>query len=339
MHDDVCPAAGSISPTGGSPGVEKDRTSFYELRGVSKTFGTGKSTVKALDRVDLRVSEGRVFGLLGPNGAGKSTVARLLLGLVTSDEGRLSFRGRPGPDPALLRREIAYLPQGGIPQTLWELRVDETLRLHGRLRGLGRHRATQAGDELLEEWALTHAAHRTLGNLSGGERQLVSFLSTLIGDRSGLILDEPTDGVDAARRGTLWRQLRRLADRGRTVVLITHNLAEAQLVLDEVAIIFCGRVRLQGDVQRVRSSWLPGMRLGVPARTADGVLGALAGLAELQDRASDGSHAFLVPQGQLAAVLETLGRLPSEVASSISLTPPTIEDIYRGVTEGREHHG
>ncbi len=220
------------------------------MRGLGKTYpavkgrrgAPGTPAVRATDGVELEVRRGEVFGLLGPNGAGKSTLVRQLTGLLRPDTGSIEILGHDiVRHPERAARLLAYLGQES--SALDELTVSLAAETTGRLRGLDGTRARAERDAVLEELGLTPIAGRALKNLSGGQRRLACFAAALVGERPLLVLDEPTTGMDPVARRAVWAAVdRRRAERGTTVLLVTHNVIEAETVLDRVAVIDRGRV-------------------------------------------------------------------------------------------------
>ncbi|NEB81587.1 ABC transporter ATP-binding protein, partial [Streptomyces sp. SID14478] len=220
------------------------------VRGLSKTYppvrgrrGTPATPeVRATDGVRLDIRRGEIFGLLGPNGAGKTTLVRQLTGLMRPDAGSVEILGHDiVRHPERAARILAYLGQDST--ALDELTVSLAAETTGRLRGLPLKDARAARDDVLDELGLTPLASRPLKKLSGGQRRLATFAAALVGERQLLVLDEPTTGMDPVARRAVWAAVdRRRAERGTTVLLVTHNVIEAETVLDRVAVLDAGRV-------------------------------------------------------------------------------------------------
>jgi ABC-type multidrug transport system ATPase subunit len=246
----------------------RDLTKTYRaVRGRRGSPGTPE--VKATDAVDLDVRRGEIFGLLGPNGAGKSTLVRQITGLMRPDRGSVEILGHNiVRHPERAARILAYLGQES--SALDELTVSLAVETTARLRGLEVRLARAERDAVLEELGLTALAARPIRKLSGGQRRLACFATALVGERPLLVLDEPTTGMDPVARRAVWSAVdRRRAERGTTVLLVTHNVIEAETVLDRVAVLDRGasspatprpgsRSRSRG---RCASSWCGGSRL------------------------------------------------------------------------------
>jgi ABC-2 type transport system ATP-binding protein len=209
-------------------------------RALHKTYA-GKPPVEAVRGLDLEVREGECFGLLGPNGAGKTTTVEILEGLVEPSSGDVEVLGRSWKqDERALRERIGLTLQ----ETRFadKLRVDETLRLFASFYPGG-----SGVEELLAAVSLAEKRAAWVVNLSGGQRQRLAVACALVGDPELLFLDEPTTGLDPQSRRQLWEIVRGLRARGRTIVLTTHYMDEAEKLCDRVAIVDHGRIIAQGS--------------------------------------------------------------------------------------------
>ena len=216
------------------------------LEQVSKHF----SGHTAVDRLDLSIPPGTIHGLLGPNGAGKSTTLRMIMNILLRDGGQLRVLGRdPERDRHVLQR-VGYLPE---ERGLYKrMKVLEVVVFFGRLKGLSRKEATRAGREWLERLGLEEWTDDRLESLSKGMQQKVQFITTLLHDPEVLILDEPQSGLDPVNQEVLAETIRSAKAAGRTVVLSTHNMAQAEQLCDAVTLIADGRVVLEGPVATLR---------------------------------------------------------------------------------------
>lgn len=215
------------------------------VRELVKRFGE----VPALDRVTLEVPSGQVLGLLGPNGAGKTTLIRILLGLTRPTAGEASVLGRPPSDPAG-RARVGYMPQDLA--VYMDLSVTENVELFGRLYGVSGERLRARAREVLALVRLTERRHSLVADLSGGMRRRVSLAAALVADPELLLLDEPTVGVDPELRFEFWEFFHRLTQDGKTVVLTTHYLEEANRA-DRVVFLHAGTVLATGAPAEVKA--------------------------------------------------------------------------------------
>ncbi|MEJ2289273.1 MAG: ABC transporter ATP-binding protein [Deinococcales bacterium] len=212
-----------------------------ELKGVSKRYGE----VQALRGVDLQVRSGEVLALLGPNGAGKTTSVGLLLGLLKPTAGEVRLFGGDPDSPDAKVRVGAMLQISGVPATL---KVREHLELFSSY-----YPAPMPIDRTLALAGLAEVAERPYGKLSGGQKQRVHFALALIGNPDLLFLDEPTTGMDVGARRAFWEQVRDFIGSGRTVVLTTHYLEEADALADRIVVVDHGEVIAEGTPAQIKS--------------------------------------------------------------------------------------
>ncbi len=211
------------------------------LRGVRKSYG-GKEVVAGID-LDLRPAE--CYGLLGPNGAGKTTTLRLALGLVAPDTGDIRVLGEPVPMRAIeARRRLGVVPQADSLDP--DFTVTENLLVYGRYFGLSDRVIRARVPELLEFAGLETRGPARIVSLSGGMKRRLSLARALVNDPEVLFLDEPTTGLDPQARHLIWDRLKRLVSRGKTILLTTHFMEEAERLCDRLAIMDAGRIIAQG---------------------------------------------------------------------------------------------
>ena len=286
------------------------RAAVAVVRGLSKSYGA----TRALDGVDLDVARGEVFGLLGPNGAGKTTFVRCLMGLLPPDAGTVSLDGR-----------AAYLGQDDT--ALADLTPALAVELTARLRGVRRAAARAQARDVLDE--LGHTARGPIGRMSGGERRLAGVATALAGTSDVLVLDEPTTGLDPTARRAVWAALDRRRANGATVVLVTHNVIEAETVLDRVAVFDRGRVIACDSPGRLKAAVSDEVRLDLVWRADppmdDPTVAALARTADVTGRRWS-------VRLQADEARDALGRLTSGEAfaalDDFTLATPSLEDVY-----------
>ena len=211
------------------------------LEGVNKNYGD----VRALRGVDFRVRAGEVVALLGPNGAGKTTAVKLLLGLMPPNSGRARVFGGDPTNPENRLRTGAMLQVGRVPETL---RVSEHIDLFSSY-----YQNPMALADVLAAAGLEKLRDRKFGDLSGGQRQRVLFALAICGDPDLLFLDEPTVGLDVEARRMLWDEIRKMVARGKTVLLTTHYLQEADALADHVAVINQGEIIAEGTPSEIKA--------------------------------------------------------------------------------------
>ncbi|MCX2714844.1 ABC transporter ATP-binding protein [Mycolicibacterium sp. J2] len=282
-----------------------------DIRGLVKNFGAAR----ALDGLDLTVAHGEVHGFLGPNGAGKSTTLRILLGLVRADAGTVRLLGGdPWTDAVELHRDIAYVP-GDV--TLWPaLTGGETIDLLARMRG-GIDERRRA--ELIERFALDPT--KKARTYSKGNRQKVSLISAFASHARLLLLDEPSTGLDPLMENIFQQCVREANNRGATVLLSSHILAETEALCDRLTIIRAGRTVETGTLESMR-------HLSRTSITAEMLRdpGDLSLIPGVEDVSLDGSTLRAqVDSESLGRVIKVLG--DAGVRSLVS-QPPTLEDLF-----------
>jgi lipooligosaccharide transport system ATP-binding protein len=200
----------------------------------------------AVDGLSFEVAPGESFGLLGPNGAGKSTTMRMIGAVSTRTEGELSILGldpdRHGPD---IRSQLGVVPQADNLDM--ELRVRENLLVYGRYFGLPRRVVAERADELLDFAQLADRGQAKVDALSGGMKRRLTIARGLINDPRIILLDEPTTGLDPQARHILWDRLFRLKEQGKTLVLTTHYMDEAEQLCDRLVVVDHGRIMAEGS--------------------------------------------------------------------------------------------
>lgn len=218
--------------------------------GVNKTFSDFwlRPRVKAVVDVNLEVRRGEVFGLLGPNGSGKSTTIKLILGLLHPTSGRIAVFGKR-PEDVATKELIGYLPEESYLYRF--LNARETLDYYGRLFHLPRHTRQKRIDMLLEMVGLDAAQHRPVGEYSKGMQRRIGLAQALINQPQLLILDEPTTGMDPIGAKQMKDLILRLKERGITILLCSHLLADVEDVCDRVTIMFGGRVVEEGTIDEL----------------------------------------------------------------------------------------
>jgi len=277
------------------------------VRDLHKSYGA----FEAVRGLDFEVARGEVFGLLGPNGAGKTTTVEILEGYRQRTRGIVSVLGHdPGQRPRELRRRVGIVLQGG--GVYRHLTVREIVA-----HWAGFYPRPRDVDEVLAVAGLTDQAGVRTRRLSGGQLRRLDFALALVGDPELVFLDEPTTGFDPAARRAAWQTVRSLAELGKTVLLTTHYLDEAQALCDRVAIVKDGRILADG----------PPAQLGVAAHYRltwrDPATGAM------QARQSEDPTALL---HQLTSAALARG----EPLRDLSVTRPTLEDVYLDLTAPEE---
>jgi ABC-2 type transport system ATP-binding protein len=291
------------------------------LEGVSKNYGD----VRALGGVDFQVRAGEVVALLGPNGAGKTTAVKLLLGLMQPNSGKVRVFGGDPTNPENRMRTGAMLQVGRVPETL---RVREHIDLFSTY-----YQNPMPAQQVLAAAGLERLGHRKFGDLSGGERQRVLFALAICGDPDLLLLDEPTVGLDVEARRMLWDEIRRLVERGKTVLLTTHYLQEADALADRVAVINKGEIIAEGTPAEIKAR-TAGKQIRCITTLSLNSVRQIPGVTEVRaDREAVEIHAAEAE----AVVRELLAR--DTQLSGLEITSAGLEEAFLALTQDNGQNG
>jgi len=231
-------------------GNQPPNRAIVTAEGLSKTFKDfwHRPKVRAVDHITFSIARGEVFGLLGPNGSGKSTTLKMILGLLYPTSGRLEVMGRSARDVSAKER-IGYLPEESYLYPY--LTADETLAFYARLFKLSQRKRRRRVDELIEMLELGPARNRPVGEFSKGMARRVGLGQALINDPDLIVLDEPTAGLDPIGCRQFKDLIRLLAERGKTVLLSSHLLADVEDVCDRIAILHRGSIVAKGSISEL----------------------------------------------------------------------------------------
>jgi ABC-2 type transport system ATP-binding protein len=301
-------------------------TPAVSVRGLVKSYGP----VEAVRGISFEVGSGEVFALLGPNGAGKSTAVEILEGYRRPDGGEVSVLGF---DPAKAGREfrdrIGIVLQESTIQTA-EMTVGEALDTFGLA-----YRRRRDRDEVVEMVGLAGKANARLKTLSGGQMRRVDMALALIGDPDLLFLDEPTTGFDPEARRVAWEMIRGLRSRGRSILLTTHYMEEAEYLADRVAVLVDGRIVACAAPSDLLAEGKSMIRFRLPAGVdASELPAALADLLAVGEGPTGGGLAT-VSTGRPTALLAELTRWAVQRGlelAELTVSPPGLEDAYLRLT-------
>jgi oleandomycin transport system ATP-binding protein len=302
----------------------------FEAEGLVKRFG--KTT--ALAGIDLAARQGTVLGVLGPNGAGKTTAVRILATLLRPDAGRAAVRGVDVvKDAGRVRRMIGLTGQyASVDEDLTGM---ENLVLIGMLLDLRRVDAKARAAELLKEFELAEAGSRPAKTYSGGMRRRLDLAAGLVGRPDVIYLDEPTTGLDPAKRDDVWNIIRSLVADGVTVLLTTQYLEEADALADDISVIDHGKVIAHGtpaELKQVVGGQTILVRPTDPARLADAtaILAAVSG----REPESPARGVIAAPVDDDTAFTKVVGRLDREGigVTELSLRLPSLDEVFFTLT-------
>jgi ABC-2 type transport system ATP-binding protein len=299
------------------------------VAGLSKYY----ATVHALKNIDLKIERGEFFGLLGPNGAGKSTLINIIAGLTRIDSGRVEVLGHDVVrDFRRARRAVGVVPQEVVFDPFFSVR--EVLRIQAGYFGLGRSHDDWI-DELIDALSLNDKADVNMRQLSGGMKRRVMIAQALVHKPDVVVLDEPTAGVDVELRKSLWQFIRGLRERGRTIVLTTHYLEEAEALCDRIAILNHGEIVALDDKRALLARGIgTSLRLSITAAASiDGIPPVLAEKV----RSVDGNRIEMQLEKDSDSIIGVLDALRTAgiVIADIQIETADLEDVFIELTRSR----
>jgi ABC-2 type transport system ATP-binding protein len=299
-----------------------------QARGLSRHFGD----VVAVDRVDLDIPSGQIYGFLGPNGSGKTTIIRTLCGLLTPSAGDVSVLGLEIPRQAeALRRRIGYMTQ---KFSLYDdLTVQENMQFMARIYGLKRQKAQARIEQLLERYALADMRQRFASAMSGGQRQRLALAVATLHEPTLLFLDEPTSAVDPENRRDFWEKLFDLSDAGTTILVSTHYMDEAERC-HQLAILETGKLRKQGTPRHLLSE-LENRVVDISGTDLRQVKTRVLQLAQVESAAQQGLHLRVLMHRGVADPVNCLRQQLEHSELEIALTRASLEDVFVAATTAK----
>jgi ABC-2 type transport system ATP-binding protein len=290
--------------------------------------------IVAIDSLDLTIPDGEFFGMLGPNGAGKTTTIGILTTRVRPTAGEAVVAGQNVVTaPAAVRRRIGVVPQRPNPDR--GLTVIENLVFHASYFGVPRAEATRRGDQLLERLGIAEKRDAKVDQLSGGQQQRLMIARALTHDPRVIFLDEPTVGLDPQARLGLWDILRELHAQGRTIVMTTHYMEEADQLCDRLAIIDQGKLLALDTTARLKAQ-APGETIVDVTFDADAsgtaqAAGALEGVSKAEARGPL-LRVFSRRGGEIIPALIAVGDANGRAVRDIHLSRPSLETLFISLT-------
>lgn len=308
---------------------------LLNVQNLTKVFSGKKSTkTVANDNLSFSVKEGEIYGLLGHNGAGKTTLVNQIIGLMKPTSGEISLLGRSViEDPAFARSMCSVQPQSQLP--LGYLTPVQAISIMGKMRSGDKQEVLKRMNMLFEaldigEWVNKEGVH-----LSGGVRRLVAFCMAVVVPGKLVILDEPTNDVDPIRRRYLWDLIRQLTVDGTSVILVTHNVIEAEKAVDRVAILNKGRFLAEGTPAEIKSTVNNLIRVEVSHVTSIQQLQTPVWALSSNSQAS--RSVFSVNPDSVPDVIEwARNKVDEGEIMDYSLSPTTLEDVYVELTSKGE---
>jgi len=301
-----------------------DDTSIITARGLTKRFGEAT----AVAGIDLAVPAGQCFGILGPNGAGKTTTLRMVLGQTVPSGGTLEVLGETMPARRrAVRRRLGVVPQ--IDNLDPDFTVEENLYVYANYFGLGRREVGNWIHEILELVVLKERASSPINALSGGMKRRLSIARALVNDPELLVLDEPTTGLDPQVRHLIWSRLRELKRGGKTLVLTTHYMEEAERLCDQLVVMDGGKIVSQGTPAALIKAHVEPDVVEVQG-PYDAVERIVSSLGDVRNEVVEETHYCYTAQPRAL-----IAQLEAQAGIRYFHRPANLEDVFLRLT-GRE---
>jgi ABC-2 type transport system ATP-binding protein len=298
-----------------------------EVRDLVKSYGP----VEAVRGLSIEIEAGECFGLLGPNGAGKTTTVEVLEGLLAATSGDVTVLGRRwGRDDHEIRERLGVCLQQTVLSE--KLQVGETVALFRAL-----YRAGRDPREVIADVGLQEKARARVGTLSGGQKQRLAVACALVGDPELLFLDEPTTGLDPQSRRQVWDIVNAFKRRGRTVVLTTHYMDEAEKLCDRICVVDHGKAIARGTPRELIRSLGGDHVVEIAVEEVDGpglAIGDLAGLPSVRSVHAEAGHLVLTVSEPHVAIPPLLARIAERgrVLASLTTRHASLEDVFVSLT-------
>ncbi|MDD2971771.1 MAG: ATP-binding cassette domain-containing protein [Lachnospiraceae bacterium] len=312
-----------------------NETGMIKIDNIIKVFEGKRGKVIANNGISLSVNHGEIVGLLGHNGAGKTTLVNQMLGLLKPTSGEITIMGQSIiRNPKQGRMLCSVQPQSQL--SLGELSPLKAVTIMGQMRGGNETEMKAEAMRLFEALDITEWINKECNQLSGGVKRLTAFCMAVIHSKQVIILDEPTNDVDPVRRRYLWSEIKKLTQQGKGVILVTHNVAEAENVVDKVAILHHGKILRYGTAAQVSGKNGKDLRLTfLPSKgfTNDNLPEWATDVMPIEERI-----AFAVQKERLHLAVDWVrGQVECGAVYDYSLSESTLEDVYVKLTSEKEN--
>lgn len=293
-----------------------------QIAEVCKTF----NETMVVDQLSFEVEAGKVVGLLGPNGAGKTTTIRMILDILKPDRGQITFDGQTVNRQ--IRNRIGYLPEErGLYQ---KFRVMDVIWYFGRLKNLPKRKSHIEAVRLLDAFKMIDYVDEPIGHLSKGTQQKLQFLVCLIHNPDILIMDEPMAGLDPINQQLIRTRIFKLRDEGKTILLSTHQLLEAESLCDYFVLIDHGKVVLQGTLPQIQKNYDQNMMV-IETNQDPGLLKGITGIRKIERRDS----ALYLLLDKNAQSKEIMLKIIQKIdVSRLEVYKPSLHDIFMQTIKG-----
>lgn len=302
---------------------------MVDVQSLSKGYGA----LLAVDDVSFAVKQGEIFGFLGPNGAGKTTCLEMMEGLRKPDSGKVLIKNIPvWPEPGKIKNIIGVQFQSSAFYE--ELTVQEILQLFAAMHR--RKLALPELDALLEMGGLSEKRRAYTSTLSGGQKQRLALMTALVNKPEVVFLDEPTTGLDPQARRRSWEVIKELQTSGKTIILTSHYMEEAEYLCDRVAIIDYGKIVALDEPKKLIDKLGEKTKISfTSSRPLDGALALLPGAEMVKARSGEGQVLLAQDQGQAIAALLEAARKEGATIKNLQVSVPNLEDVFLALT-GKE---
>ena len=311
--------------------IDNNYKKVLEITGLNKSYTKNKPVN---EDISLSVHEGEIFGLLGPNGAGKTTLINQIIGLVRPDSGTITIDGIDVvSNPEFARQSCSFQAQTQVP--IAGLTAVQAIELVGMIRGGKSKEIKRRTRELIAELEIEEWANKTGATFSGGVRRLVAFCMAAVQPGRVVILDEPTNDVDPLRRRLLWKRVQELSSVGSAVLLVTHNVLEAERAVDRLVIMDQARVIAGGRPAQLKGDDNEMMRMEI---TVEPGVDVPVIPEYLSKTINNGNRMIsLVSEEDVRNAMEWAHRLKTrDIIEEFSIGPTTLEDVYVRLIEDPE---
>ncbi len=303
--------------------------SILSVENLQKSFGEGALRHQVISGLSFSLRAGECYGLLGPNGAGKTTTLKLCLGLTAPDSGQIRLVGQQVPTEARqARMRIGVVPQGDNLDP--DFTVEENLIVYGRYFGMSREALAKRIPWLLEFSSLTAKRRARIGELSGGMKRRLTLARALVNDPDLIFMDEPTTGLDPQARHLIWERLKALLAAGKTILLTTHFMDEAERLCDRLAVIDHGQMIAEGSPRELIARHIESQVIEVYGDNAHAWAASL--VRNLTDRIETSGETIFCYTNLVEPILHNLS---ASTGLRYLHRPANLEDVFLKLT-GRE---
>ncbi|MCK4259611.1 MAG: ABC transporter ATP-binding protein [Halanaerobiales bacterium] len=297
----------------------------FQTVDLVKTYKNNGTMIYANNGISLEIPKGTIFGIFGPNGAGKTTLIKQLMGLICPTKGSIFLLGIDiVKNPNLIPHYVGYCGQNLYH--LWRLTALELLVMTGRLRGMKKDQAYGQAQSLMSMVGFEKKMNRVIRDFSGGELRIVSVFSALMGKSPIIILDEPTSGLDPVARQNVWQALFHYqAEVDATIILVTHNVLEAEKVVDNIAIIDEGNIIAQGKPTELKNELKKEVSIEIEIKPLTNIDFGMSDLEKVRERVYCYKGDLENREVIINQVIEKIGM---ENIEDLRISPLTLEDYY-----------